>query len=356
MKILISSRSFYPDIGGAENSAEILATEFVKLGNDVKLITQSTYNKELQHNDKKFDFKVIRKPSFLSKLSLVSWCDVFMHNGISIRDAWPLLFIKRLWVIRHNGWIRNISSSNGIKLKGIGGSSRGFNVLIKHYITKFAVSISVSNAISNHLKSPSNVIPNPYRESVFRIIPEISKTRDLVFVGRLVSEKGLQTLLDALIELKNHEFLPNLTVIGQGPEEKNLKIFLNKSGIDKQVCFLGAKKGEELCRILNQHLIMIVPSLYDEPLGGVALEGIACGCVVIGSAGGGLKDTIGDCGVTFPNGDSKALAEAIKHLLMKPDKLIFYRSFSESHIKKHKPVNCANKYIDIFTNNLLVKK
>ncbi len=40
----------------------------------------------------------------------------------------------------------------------------------------------------------------------------------------------------------------------------------------------------------------------------VALEGIACGCVVIGSQGGGLKDAIGNCGLTYPNGDVAALA------------------------------------------------
>lgn len=352
MKILISSRSFFPDIGGAENSAEILATEFVNLGNEVKLITQSTYSKDLKNDDKNFDFKIIRKPNFLSKLRLAYWCDVFMHNGISIRDAWPLLFIKRLWVIRHNGWIRQISSDNDSEIKEIGGSSKGFKVFMKHYLTKYAVSISISHAISNHLKFPSKVIPNPYRESVFRIMPEIRKTKDLVFLGRLVSEKGLQTLLESLIELRIQKLFPNLTIIGKGPEEERLKKYINKYGLVKQVNFVGTKRGKELSRLLNQHLIMIVPSLYDEPFGVVALEGIACGCVVIGSEGGGLKDSIGRCGITFPNGDSKALADAINILITNPEKIRYYRSFFNEHIMEHKPNNCAKQYINEFEKHL----
>ncbi len=51
----------------------------------------------------------------------------------------------------------------------------------------------------------------------------------------------------------------------------------------------------------------------------MALEGIACGCVVVGSEGGGLKDAIGPCGDTFRNGDAADLARVLGHRLRHPE-------------------------------------
>ena len=62
-------------------------------------------------------------------------------------------------------------------------------------------------------------------------------------------------------------------------------------GLERQVEFTGVLQGETLVRTLNAHRIMVVPSRTPEPFGVVALEGIACGCVVVGSEGGGLSGT-----------------------------------------------------------------
>jgi len=80
-----------------------------------------------------------------------------------------------------------------------------------------------------------------------------------------------------------------LTIIGSGPEEYSLRKLADDIGITGQVSFLGVKRGEESARLLNQHEILVIPSRWEEPFGIVSLEGIACGCVVIGSEGGGLK-------------------------------------------------------------------
>ena len=93
---------------------------------------------------------------------------------------------------------------------------------------------------------------------------------------------------------------------------------------------------------------MVVPSLWDEPFGIVALEGIACGCVVVGSSGGGLKDAIGECGVTFPNGDVAALTEALANLLTNPEQLDSYRQKAQSHLARHQPTEVAKAYLKVF--------
>ncbi len=346
MKILISSRWFYPSLGGSETNAEILAREFVNLGHEVKLITQ-TSGTNIAADGYEFPFEIIRQPSWLTLIKLVYWCDSYLHNGITIRDAWPLLFIPRPWIIRHQNWIRTIDNSQIVSEVGIGGNPSGILAQLKHFLVRFSHSIAVSQAIAEHLKHPAKVIPNPYRDYLFRVIPEISKTKELVFLGRLVSEKGIEVLLEALAQLKLQSKEPQLTIIGKGPEELKLRQKTHNLDLEKQVSFLGAKTGEELVTILNQHQIMIIPSLYNEPFGVVALEGIACGCVVVGSEGGGLKDAIIPCGETFPNGDLLALTQILDRLLSNPQQLSNYRVNAERHLSRHQTKKVANAYLEV---------
>ena len=61
--------------------------------------------------------------------------------------------------------------------------------------------------------------------------------------------------------------------------------------------------GPDVVALLNRHLIIVVPSRWQEPFGLVALEGIACGCVALGANCGGLPNAIGGAGATFLHED-----------------------------------------------------
>ena len=113
------------------------------------------------------------------------------------------------------------------------------------------------------------------------------------------------------------------------------------------VDFVGAKRGAELRALLNRHRILVVPSRWKEPFGIVALEGIACGCVVVGSRGGGLKDAIGPCGVTFRNGDALALADALTPLLRDAKNLAPFREAAPAHLRNHRATRVAATYIEV---------
>ncbi len=335
-RILFCSRLFYPSIGGAETNAEILANEFVKLGYEVIVITETPLGTK---SEKYFSFKLVRKPSAIQLLKLVSWADVFFQNGISIRQAWPLIFYKKRWVIRHFTWLYQHNLYGRI------------NAFLKLLLNKFAVSVSVSKAIANHLRSPSCVITNPYNDQLFRLIPNVERDMELVYLGRLVSDKGVDQLLDVLSMLRSNNCFPKLSIIGTGEEEVVLKKKSVMLGLDNQVSFLGVKVAEELVQLLNRHKIMVVPSVWDEPFGVVALEGIACGCVVVGSEGGGLKQAIGDCGITYKNGDIEQLTSLLYNLLSQPQCLEEYTSNRMQHLAKHKKDLIAIQYIEVLFNN-----
>ncbi len=330
MKILIYSPFFYPSIGGLETIISTLAHEFTYHGHEVKLISQTPAT-----DSKQFPFEVIRQPSKKQVLKLTHWCEIYFQGCVSLRGIWPLMFFPRPLTITHQTWYRRRDNTEN------------WQDYLKKLVTRFATNISVSHDIAKALPAVSTIIPNSYREDIFYEIPDIPRNQELVFLGRLVSDKGANVLLEALAQLKSKGLTPRLTIIGSGPEEPKLRQQAEDLELIDQVNFAGVKLEHELAKLLNAHQIMIVPSLWDEPFGIVALEGIACGCVVVGSEGGGLKDAIGPCGITFPNGNVKELTIILKDLLQNPDKVASYKANVELHLPKHKPSEVAKAYLQV---------
>ena len=176
--------------------------------------------------------------------------------------------------------------------------------------------VAISRAVAEDIGHESLIIPNPYRDRLFRVLPETTRARKLIFVGRLVSDKGVDLLLHALSLLRREGLEPDLTVVGAGPEAENLSALSRELALGHQVSFVGQKTAEEVLRLLNEHRIMVISSRWAEPFGVVALEGIACGCAIVGSEAGGLKEAIGPCGITFANGSERSLADALKRVLL----------------------------------------
>jgi glycosyltransferase involved in cell wall biosynthesis len=333
MNILIYSPAFYPSIGGLENVVSDLADEFVNAGHEVKLVSQTPAS---VNDTKKFPFEVIRKPNPKYLLELTNWCNIYFQANISLKGIYPLLIVPRPFIVTHQGWY---CRSNG---------SLSWQDYLKYFVTLFATNISASHAVADHMPKASTVIPNSFQDDIFFEIPEIKRDQELVFLGRLVSDKGANLLLQALANLRLIDLKPKLTVIGIGPEEASLRLQAKELGISNQVNFVGAKVGKELAYLLNTHQIMVVPSIWEEPFGIVALEGIACGCVVVGSEGGGLKEAIGSCGVTFPNGDVQALTQVLADLLTDTSKLFKYREKAALHLSKHRKAEVAKAYLQVF--------
>jgi len=201
--------------------------------------------------------------------------------------------------------------------------------------------------MAEHIGMPSVVIPNPYQDDVFRLLPELKRTKDLIFVGRLVSDKGVDLLIRALVLLRQRGLEPMLTVVGDGPEREALQELVNREDLEKQVHFLGALPPRAIARALNEHRIVVVPSRWAEPFGLVALEGIACGCVVIGSEQGGLAEAIGPCGLTFPNGDVEALADRLAMVLTESSLCSELLQNAETHLAPHRRKAVAGAYLEM---------
>ncbi|HEX6102237.1 MAG TPA: glycosyltransferase, partial [Alphaproteobacteria bacterium] len=241
----------------------------------------------------------------------------------------------RPWVITHQSWLR---AEDG----GLGALFR-----LKRAIARLGRNVAISRAIADDLPMATELISNPYRDGMFRDRGE-PRPYDLAFLGRLVSVKGAGVLLEALGRLKSEGRRPRLLMMGDGPERERLQAQARSLGVAEQIEFAGAQQGEALVRGLNSAKILVVPSLYNEPFGIVALEGIACGCVVVASAGGGLPEAVGPCGLTFPNGDPAALARCLGELLADPGRQAALRGGAARHLSAFTASAVAARYLALF--------
>jgi len=330
-KILIFSSSFSPNVGGVETVMSVLAGEFVALGHEVKVITKTP-----AADPDVFPFQVIRDPTPRQFFDVIRWCEMYLSGCISLKALWPLAWFRRPVVFTHHTWYLRSNGTSALQDR------------LKRFLTRFAENISNSHAIAAHLPVRSAVIPNPYRDDIFRQMPEIPRNKELIYVGRLVSDKGVDLLIEALARLKDMGATPRLTIIGSGPDELKLRHQAKALNVMDQVDFVGVKAGQALAEHLNAHRIMVIPSRWEEPFGIVAIEGIACGCVVVGSEGGGLKQAINSCGSTFPNGNIQALTQILSDTLSDTNGLVHYQKNAKAHLARHKKDIIARSYLDIF--------
>ncbi len=141
------------------------------------------------------------------------------------------------------------------------------------------------------------------------------------YVGRLVPEKGVDTLLDAVaLLLRQRPSAPvSLTIVGSGPYEPALRERAARVHLQPRIQFLGGMTPEWVAQVLCGLHVLVLPSrttpVWKEQLGRVLLEAMASGVPVIGSDSGAIPEVIGDAGLLFPEGDAEALADSLALLL-----------------------------------------
>ncbi len=346
MKILFITHKFYPEIGGIEVNSEILSLAFHNAGHEVKLVTWT-----VDQTHRKYPFTIARNPGFFKLLQLHHWAEVVFENNPSLRLSWPSFFSKKPLVVAIRTWINRmdgtISWQDKLKIYGL---------------KKADAVIAISDSVRKKTLASAVVIGNPYRQELFKIYPQVKKIYDFVFLGRLVSDKGADMAISSIARLMmqnphadwvNNNFC--LTIIGDGPEMSRLKKLAVDLKIESRVSFKGWLKGEALVTCLNQHRFILIPSKWEEPFGNVALEGMACGCVPIVSAGGGLTDAIGNAGLSFKRGDINALVGCMKDVISNPALEDNLRHEAHEHLAKHHPEVISEKYLTVIEAAAMTK-
>ena len=165
---------------------------------------------------------------------------------------------------------------------------------------------------------PNGVVPGQFAEGD---VPGSSLGIDpgdevIAFVGRLVYEKGVQVLLEAMPQVLAARPNAKLFVIGTGPYGDELRRLVDQRRLGHAVRMLGFVSDQQRNAVYRRARAAVVPSLY-EPFGITALEAMAAGAPVVASAVGGLQEIIthGRNGLLVPAGDPVQLGAALVSVL-----------------------------------------
>ena len=137
--------------------------------------------------------------------------------------------------------------------------------------------------------------------------------------GRVQYEKGFQTLVHALPEVRLAAPDARAVVAGRGSYLQELHATARALGVDDICDFPGFVPDEELKALLHRATVAVIPSLY-EPFGIVALEAMAAGAPVVAAAAGGLIEVIDGtgAGLLYPPGDAGALSGTLRRRARPP--------------------------------------
>jgi len=142
----------------------------------------------------------------------------------------------------------------------------------------------------------------------------VSNPLEIAYVGRLVAEKGLPVLLEAVKRLKEQGVAFRLTFIGGGPERSRLEQLAGSLGLSDLVAFTGDLRGPALDQAVSKIAVVVMPSIWEETAGLSAIEQMMRGRIVVAADIGGLAEVVGATGLKFKSGDAAALCSLLREV------------------------------------------
>ncbi len=369
MKILFVS--YYGWLfGGGETYLFDLADELKSQGNDVRIFSS---------NDGEGSKKINYSYSFKVSKTKVGRALSSLFNPRSLREFKKVLKDFNPDVVHINSIAYEVSPSITFALKQFP------TILFVHAQTMFTVdkNLPTLKKIYAHMyvltnkfllrnvdlfltpsRSLAKTIPKNFKQSritAFGIktmnYSPLKNYSNLLFIGRLEKEKGVDVLLDAMKSIVNYDPNVNLNIIGSGGEYKNIKSLIKKLNLNKNVKLLGYLERDKIAHFLKVSTLLIIPSVYEEPFGIVGIEALSVGRPVVGSNIGGISEWLNSsCGVLVKPNDPKLLAEVILKQLSNKKRLddLSKKAHQESikYSMKSHSIKISSLYEEVIRNYL----
>lgn len=154
---------------------------------------------------------------------------------------------------------------------------------------------------------------------LYRPLPARRRAMDgavVGYVGRIVPEKGIETLIEAVARIPSR---PTLRVVGSGDHRLTLELLAERLGVRDRVRFQPAVPAEQVPALLSELDVLALPSRtqanWKEQFGRILVEAMACEIPVLGSSSGEIPNVIGAAGMIFQEGDVTALAGLIRRVI-----------------------------------------
>lgn len=349
MKILLLNYEFPPLGGGAGNATKHIARELSRAGHTVLVITSGF--KDLPREEEQNGYRVLRLPARRRRVdqSSVSEMLSFVWQGVwrgtaaarAFKPDYAIAFFAVPTGIVAWWWHVRLKVPYIISLRG--GDVPGFlgrdlwwlhtlTIPVTALVWRGAAGIvansrglqTLAQKTANRLRlrHPIAYIPNGVDTEFFAPGSGPVSPARILFVGRLVRQKGVTFLLAALAQLRAAH--PKLDVqcdiVGDGPLKRSLQQQAQDMGIAEAVTFPGWVDKEILREYYQRAAVFVLPS-YEEGMPNVVLEAMACGLPVIGTRVAGTEELV-------RHGENGFLCAAPNdtNLLVYLDKILTYAS------------------------------
>jgi glycosyltransferase involved in cell wall biosynthesis len=197
-------------------------------------------------------------------------------------------------------------------------------------------------------KGRFRVVSNPYRSRVPRSAPadRAGAVPTVVFTGRLVVEKGILDLIQALARLRDGAGC-RLVVCGAGPAEAEARELSQSLGLAATVVFAGHVSSQELGEVYRAADVFVLPS-YSEGFPTAITEAMDFGLPIITTRIRGMADHLSENinALFVPAGDPDALALAVERILSDADLRGTMRIANQAKVREFAPDAVAQEYLE----------
>ena len=349
MKILMLTWEYPPRIvGGISKVVHDLSKRLIKDGHEVTVVTYKDGNTPEFENDK--GVKVYRVNNYMiNPNNFIDW--IMQLNFNMIAKVNELIAKEGSFDVVHaHDWLvayaaKTIKNSYDIPIVATihateAGRNRGIHDETQRYIndTEWMLTYEATEVIvnSNYMKNELqrlfglpfekiNVVPNGVNLTVYNGVERdynfrrqyaMDNEKIILFMGRLVYEKGIQNLIAAMPKVLANYHDAKLVIAGKGGMLDELKAQVDYLGINNKVYFTGYLNSKQVPKMYKCADIAVFPSTY-EPFGVVALEGMLSGNPIVVSDVGGLNEIVDHRvnGMKSYAGNANSIADSILTLL-----------------------------------------
>ncbi|MDR3613854.1 MAG: glycosyltransferase family 4 protein [Candidatus Obscuribacterales bacterium] len=321
LRVLMLAWEYPPNIvGGLARVVHALSHKLVQRGCEVYVVTADHKDSPAYENDNGVHVYRVKNqtdwtPDFNTQMARLNVGMIQLAVRLQIDEPFDVVHAHD-WMVLDTAWtlkqvfdVKLVSTFHATehgRMKGIHNDTQKYVHSIEGRMFYESVEVIVnSRSMVGELEwqfaAPTdkiNVIPNGIDANKFACSTDVAELRTkhgiehedvVLFVGRMVFEKGVQVLLDAVPAILQER--PNTTFIlaGTGGFFEGLKAKAHELSVSQNVRFFGHANDKDLAELFQLATIMVVPSLY-EPFGITALEAMAARVVLVTSDRGGLND------------------------------------------------------------------
>jgi teichuronic acid biosynthesis glycosyltransferase TuaC len=257
--------------------------------------------------------------------------DTFAFDLIHAHRLFPTAYVSSL--LARDAAIPLVSSAVGSDVHTHPSRNRGIRTLTQKAIERSDVVVSVSRDLADQveeLAAPARPVRVVYRGVDFAQFVPAEPSREakvrlglppegvgICTVGRLVREKGVFDLVEAMDLMRDHPRAPWLVMVGEGPARGALESEIQRRGLQDRILLVGAQPHRKVPDWLNAADIFVLAS-YNEGLPNVVREAMACGRPVVATDVGGVREAVEDgvSGYLLPPRRPELLARALERLLV----------------------------------------